>query len=126
MDAIMQTLAHDNENSIQTLIAKIVTNPKYVIKALHSPNRFIKTLNLSNVLSTQLLEFLNNYGSQFLAASFVLKKKRYDAIIEALPLISQIYAPEQLEAFWDRYLTRIDLNQIVSKNPIVESINFCN
>lgn len=110
---------------IQLFLSKLVSNANYALKAFENPRRFIKSQMLSDTISVQFIQFMEEYGSQFVASSLILRRKRYLDVITALDLLSHLYSEIQLEKFWNRYMSNFELNDAVPKNPLMESVVFC-
>ncbi|MDP1574324.1 MAG: hypothetical protein Q8L78_05285 [Coxiellaceae bacterium] len=111
--------------SIQTIMAMLITNKRYVLKALENPKKFINQYQVSEKTSDEFITFINNYGSKFISSALLLNKKRFDSVISALTVINKLFSISQLEMIWERYLTTIEIDEEVPKNPLLESIRFC-
>lgn len=111
--------------STQSLLAMLVTNARYALKLAEDPVKFCRKYKFNEAITIELADFMKTYGQQFMKSALLLKKKRFDSILEALPILMKIYGEECIENMWERYLTTLSLNDIVPKNPLSESIIFC-
>lgn len=110
---------------LQEILAKLITNTRYTLKALENPAKFIRQLGLEVSLAEQLETFFSKSGYEFLISSCILKKKRLTTLLMNLTLVKQLYTTFELEDIWERYLSRIDFNREIAINPLIESVNFC-
>ena len=115
----------DPSNNIQLLLSKLVTNPSFLIKSLENPAKFVKSINLTDSTAQQFIEFAEKYGQKFMISALVLRKKRLIDIKASLNLLNIFYNERQFDKFWDRYLSEIELDDVVPKNPLLESVKFC-
>ncbi len=112
--------------NIQSLLAKAVTHPYQAEMMVKNPEKFIENIGAAHEAKHMIFDFIKNYGDKFINASLLLKKKRYDGVIAALPLLAKIYNQEKLLTYWEAYLKSHTIDHQAEKNPINESIEFCN
>lgn len=115
----------NNISSTQTILAMVITNTRYALKLAEDPRKFCNKFHFNNRVSDELCNFIASNGQQFMKSSLLLKKKRFDAILETLSILAKIYSTDEIECMWDRYLTRLTLEDLVPKNPLLESTLFC-
>lgn len=111
--------------SIQTIMAMLITNKRYALKAFENPKKFINRYQVSEKISNEFVLFINNFGAKFISSSLLLNKKRFDGVLSTLTVINKLFSISQLEMIWERYLTTIEIEEEVPKNPLLESIRFC-
>ncbi|KTD02732.1 hypothetical protein [Fluoribacter gormanii] len=113
-----------NNQLIQQTLAKLITNPRYCENYDSLKNEIISTLNLSADVANMLDSFYNVNKQKFQASARILKKSRWDDIKASLPVTTGYLNDDVLQSLWESYLSHLQINSIVSKNPLSESILF--
>ncbi|OGT38687.1 MAG: hypothetical protein A3F11_03590 [Gammaproteobacteria bacterium RIFCSPHIGHO2_12_FULL_37_14] len=121
----MSSLNDGLQDPTQLLLAKLVTNPRYVREVISNADEFLNILGIEKNQKIELVDFFKNHGEKFLASSQLLAKKRLDNIVEAMQVGRKIFSYELLKRYFENYLEKTGLDEYVDKNPISESILFC-
>lgn len=115
----------DKELTLQSLLSKLVTNPRCLMRALGSPLSFVEEIRLNPTDKILLVDFLNENCHKFLASALFLFRKRFLSVLETLHLIEKIYSIDELDIFWTKYMATFKLYDNPPKNPMYESLTFC-
>lgn len=111
--------------NIQLILSKLITNPRCLIRALGNPNEYFTELLISGETLKQLVDFINTNSHQFLSSSLFLARKRFLTLLETLNIYRNIKTSDEIDIFWNKYLSSFKLDDHAPKNPMYESIDFC-
>lgn len=116
---------NQESTNIQLILSKLINNPRCLIRALGSPNLFFTEIGVPKNCQKPLVDFINTDSHAFLSSSLFLARKRFLAIIESLHLFRNLKTLDCLDIYWNKYLFSFKFNDHAPKNPIYESIDFC-
>jgi hypothetical protein len=113
-----------NSKSIQKAIATLITHPNIAENYFDFRNEVVCALNLNKFDINTLDAFYELNKEKFTASARILKKNRWDDIKSSLPMLTSHIEPTKLNHIWEDYIGRNNISELVSKNPLAESIVF--
>ena len=114
----------NDSKSIQKAIASLITHPNVAENYSDFRNEVVLALNLNKFDIDTLDAFYANNKEKFRASARILKKNRWDDIKLSLPIVTNHIEPVTLNAIWEDYIEKNNIAELVSKNPLAESMVF--
>jgi hypothetical protein len=111
--------------TVQSVLAKLITTPAHTVCDMNNSEKLLSPFNLSENDKKLLIQFFENYGEKFRASTILLRKRRWDNIKQSLQLVTKIFKFHPLEQYWDAYLKQLTYFNKTPKNPLIESVQFC-
>lgn len=111
--------------NIQLFLSRLINNPRCLIRALGSPDKYCDEIKVSTSCKEAFKDFSSQHGLPFLASALMQSRKRKLAIIDTLPCYQKLKTADELDQLWHRYLFSFALDDHTPKNPVYESIAFC-
>ena len=114
----------NNSQSIQKAIATLITHPNIAENYIDFRNEVVSALNLNKFDIDMLDAFYADNKEKFTASARILKKNRWDDIKLSLPIVTSHIEHATLNNIWEDYIGKNNITELVSKNPLAESVVF--
>ena len=114
----------NNSQSIQKAIATLITHPNIAENYIDFRNEVVSALNLNKFDIDMLDAFYADNKKKFTASARILKKNRWDDIKLSLPIVTSHIELATLNNIWEEYIGKSNITELVSKNPLAESVVF--